>query len=263
MAIIAKRAFGPTTVRSSAPTSAHPDDQRLGVHGGRKGAGSADRVAVDLDRFGVVAVDGHRFQTVVVHPSVTFAFLGDNARGHDSSANNPDWRQDLYRFGVVAVDGHRFQTVVVHPSVTFAFLGDNARGHGHPANNPDWGQDDRVEPAVIYLGVRHEHQTAGELAAVSDDDGAGPAAELGLVVNSDPDLELWAAQVLRAGERVGQGAHGLLQALWCISHDRRVEADAGHDQEDVLLGALVLARVVHREPTHVDALVLSRQSHFE
>ena len=151
--------------------------------------------------------------------------------------------------------------VPVDERVSAALAGDDVPGDGGPADDTAGGEDDGVEHPVVEPRAGHEDQPAEEPAAVAHDHGPGPSRELALAVDLHPHPELWTEEVLEPRHDVGGRTHAGLEPLLRAGHDRRVQADAGHDEEEVLVRDGVLSRRVHRQTTDVDADVLARQRH--
>ena len=116
--------------------------------------------------------------------------------------------------------------------------------------------DDGVEDAVVDLRVGHQLETTLERAAVAD---RRPCARAGLTVSprlsddplvavgADLDAEATAEDLAQPAEDVGDPADDGLDLLVRPGHDLTVEAETGHDEEDLLvvvdLGSAVVGAV--------------------
>src|SRR6478752_7363393 len=112
-------------------------------------------------------------------------------------------------------------------------LDGSARGHGELA------AAEAVEPAVTGAVPRHD---------VGDD---GDPAEGALGRDDDGDADATAEDLAQRAEDVGDPADGGLDLLVGAGHDLAVEAEAGHDEEDLLV-------VVDLRPAVVRAVALAR-----
>ena len=124
--------------------------------------------------------------------------------------------------------------------------------HPDPVAQRPRRNDDHVEQAVVDRCVRQQLEAALQPSDVADQHRAGRPAQRRAVVDAQPHTHHWVAQVPKAAGHIGGPAGKSFHIFGGVGHHRRVETDAGHDGERLVV-----------DPAEVDAPIDTVDGHRE
>jgi hypothetical protein len=126
--------------------------------------------------------------------------------------------------------------------------------HTEPLAEVLRADDEHVEHAVVDDRLRQQLDSALQLPAVAAEHRAHPGRDPIVVVERDLDLAGPTRELARAGLDIGQPAEAALELIARIRHHCGVEAEPGHDGED--MGVAVLGDL---RSAHIDVAIAAPQ----